>query len=95
VKWNDVLLSESLEAVKMYVGYADKRVTVAEPPVEKVAKLPAMKKTETPVNQGFFRKGFLNLPLIVLVPPASLQEVNNGGVVGPSSSSSGCLNGFS
>jgi hypothetical protein len=47
------------------------------------------------VNQGLFRKGFFNLPLIVSVPLASLQEVNNGGVVGISSPSSGCLNGFS
>jgi hypothetical protein len=71
-----------------------KRVTVAELPKEKVAKPPAMKKIETPVNQGLFRKGFLNLPPIVSVPPASLQEVNNGGVVGPSSPPRGSLNGF-
>jgi hypothetical protein len=95
VKWNDVLLSDFLEAVKMSVGYADKRVTGVEPPAEKAAKPPAMKKLETPVNQGLFRKGFLNLPPIVSVPPASPQGVNNGGVVGPSSPSSGCLNGFS
>jgi len=79
----------------MSIGYADKRVTVAKPPVEKVAKPPAMKKPETLVNQGLFRKGFLNLPPIVLVLPASHLEVNNGGVVGPSSPPSGCLNGFS
>jgi hypothetical protein len=95
VKWNDLILFDSLEAVKMSVGYTDKRVTVAEPPAEKVAKPPAMKNSETPVKQGLFRKGFLNLPPIVSVPPASLQEVNNGGVVGPSSPPSGCLNGFS
>lgn len=34
LKWNDVLLSDSLEAVKMSVGYADKRVTGAEPPAK-------------------------------------------------------------
>jgi hypothetical protein len=95
VKWNVVLLSDSLEAMKMSVGYADKRVTGAEPPLKKVAKPPAMKKSETPVNHGLFRKGFLNLPPIVSVPPASPQKVNNGGVVGPSSPSSGYLNGFS
>jgi hypothetical protein len=50
VKWNDVLLSNSLKAAKMFVGYANKRVAVAEPPAEKVAKPPAMKKTETLVN---------------------------------------------
>jgi hypothetical protein len=95
VKWSDVLLFDSLEAAKMSVGYADKRIKVAEPLVKKVAKPPAMKKTETPVNEGLFMKGFLNLPPIVLVSPALLQEVNNGGVVGPSSPPSGCLNGFS
>jgi hypothetical protein len=31
VKWNDVLFFDSLEDVKMTVGYAIKRVTVAEP----------------------------------------------------------------
>jgi hypothetical protein len=92
---NDVLLSDSLEAAKMSVGYADKRVTVTEPPAEKVAKPLAMKKLETPVNQGLFRKGFLNLPPRVSVPHASIQEINYSGVVGPSSPPSGCLNGFS
>jgi hypothetical protein len=95
VKWNNVLLSDSLEAMKMSVGYSDKRVTSAEPPAEKAAKPLVMKKSETPVNQGLFRKGFLNLLPIVPVPPASPQEVNNGRVVGPSSPSNGCLNGFS
>jgi hypothetical protein len=82
VKWNDVLLSDSPEAVKMSIGYVDKRVTGAEPPAEKAAKPPAMKKSVTPVKNGLFRKGFLNLPSIS-VPPMSLQEVNNGRVVGP------------
>jgi hypothetical protein len=95
LKWNDVLLSDSLEAMKMSVGYVDKRVTGAEPPAEKEAKPLAMKKSVTPVNQGLFKKGFLNLPPIVSVPPVSPQEVNNDGVVGPSSPSSGYLNGFS
>jgi hypothetical protein len=78
----------------MSIGYVDKRVTGAESPAKKVAKLPAMKKSVMPVNQGLFRKGFLNLPPIS-VPPVALQEVNNGGVVGPSSPLSGCFNGFS
>jgi hypothetical protein len=94
VKWNDVLLFDLLEAVKMSIGYVDKRVSGAERPAEKAAKPPAMKKSVTPVNQGLFRKGFLNLPPISF-PPMSLQEVNNGGVVGHSSPSSGCFNGFS
>jgi len=93
VKWNDGLLSDSLKVVKMSVGYFDKRVTGAEPPAEKAAKPVAMKKSMTPVNQSIFRKGFLNLPPIS-VPPVALQEVNNGGVVGPSFPSSGCSNGF-
>jgi hypothetical protein len=81
--------------VKIYVGYTDKRVTGAEPQAEKAAKPPTMKKSETLVNQSLFRKEFLNLLPIVSVPSASPQEVINGGVVGPSSPSSGCLNGFS
>jgi hypothetical protein len=94
VKWNDGLLSDSLQAVKMSVGFVDKRVSGGVPPAEKAAKPPAIKKAMTPVNQGLFRKGFLNLPPIS-VPTVALQEVNNDGVVGPSSPSSGCLNGFS
>jgi len=92
VKWNDGLLSDSLEAMKMSIGDVVKRVSGAEPSAEKVAKPPAMKKSVTSVNQGLFRKGFLNLPPISVLPVA-LQEVNNGGVVGPSSPSSGCFNG--
>jgi len=94
VKWNDRLLSDSLEAVKMSIGDVVKRVSGVEPLAEKVAKPPAMKKSVTSVNQGLFRKGFLNLPPISVLPVA-LQEVNNGGVVGPYSPSSGCFNGFS
>jgi hypothetical protein len=93
VKWNDELLSDSLEGVKMSVGYVDKRVTGAEPPAEKAAKPCATKKSVTQVNQGLFRKGFLNLSPIS-VPSVALQEVNNGGVIGPYSPSSGCFNGF-
>jgi hypothetical protein len=95
LKWNDVLLSDSLEAMKMSFGNDDKRVTGAKPPAEKLAKPPAMKKSVTPVNQGLFRKGFLNLPPIVSVPPVSPQVEINDGVVAPPSPSSGCLNGFS
>jgi hypothetical protein len=94
VKWNDGLLSDSLEAVKMSIGDVVKMFSGAEPSAEKVAKPPAMKKSVTSVNQGLFRKGFLNLPPISVLPVA-LQEVNNGGVVGLSSPSSGCFNGFS
>jgi hypothetical protein len=93
VKWNDELLSDSLEAVKMSIGYVDKRVTGAEPPAEKAAKPRATKKSVTQVNQGLFKKGFLNLPPIS-VPSVALQEVNNSGVIGRYSQSSGCFNGF-
>jgi hypothetical protein len=86
VKWNDALFFDSLKATKLSVGYTNKRATVVKPPAKKVAVPPAMKKTETtPVKQVFFRKGFLNLPPIVSVSPALLHEVNNVGVVGPSS----------
>jgi len=37
--------SDSLEAAKMIVGGAVKKVTVAEPPVKNVAEPPARKKT--------------------------------------------------
>jgi len=77
VKWTDELISDSLEAVKMSVGYVDKSVTGAEPPAEKATKPRATKKSVTQVNQGFFRKGFLNLPPIP-VPSVELQEVNKG-----------------
>lgn len=74
MKWN-VLFFDSLEDVKMTVGYAVKRVMVAELPGKKVAEPPAKKKTETPVKLSLFRKGrrgFSTFPLIVLVHPASL-----------------------
>lgn len=54
VDWNDGLLSDSLQAVKMSIGFVDKRVLGAEPPAEKAANPPAM-KAMTPVNQGLFR----------------------------------------
>jgi hypothetical protein len=95
LKWNDVLLFDSLEVMKMSVGNIDKRVTGAEPLAEKAAKPPAMKKSVTPVNQGLFRKGFLNLSPTVLVSPVLPQVDINDGVVAPPSPSSGCLNGFS
>jgi hypothetical protein len=85
VKWNDELLSDSLEASKMTVSFVNKD-TVAKPLVKK----------------GLLRKGFLNPRPTVLVPPALSREVNDVGVVGPPSPSSGCLipssvngNGFS
>jgi hypothetical protein len=54
VKWNDVLLFDSLEAAKMSVGYADKRVTVAEPLAEKVAKPPAMMHPNSSITPAPF-----------------------------------------
>jgi hypothetical protein len=102
VKWNDVLFFYSLVAAKMTVGCTVKKITgaepptkkVAEPPAKKVAEPPAKKKTKPP-KQGLFRKGFLNLPTIISVPPASPWEVNTVRVAGPSSPPSGCINGFS
>jgi hypothetical protein len=94
VKWNDGLLSDSLEASKLSMGLVLNKVTGAVP----LAK----KKTKPPVKQGLFMKGFLNLPPIVSVPPASSWEVNDIVVVGPSSPPKGCIippfvegNGFS
>lgn len=54
VKWNDGLLSDSLEASKLSVGLVLNKVMGVVPP--------AKKKTKLPVKQGLFRKGFLNLP---------------------------------
>jgi hypothetical protein len=54
------------------------------------------------VKHGLFRKGFLNLPPIVSVPPTSPRELNDVRVIGPSSPPNGCIippsiegNGFS
>jgi hypothetical protein len=62
----------------------------------------AKEVVEPPVKQGLFRKGFLNPRLTVLAPSAVPREVNDVGVVGPSSPLSGCIipsfvegNGFS
>jgi len=92
--WNDGFLSDSLEASKLSVGPALYKDTGGEFHVKK--------KTESPAKQSLFRKGFLNLPLIVSVPPVLPREVMDVGVVGPSSPPSGCIiprsvegNGFS
>jgi len=92
--WNDGLLSDSLVASKLS----------AEPGLYKETggEFHAKNKTQTPAKQGLFRKGFLNLPPIVSVPPVLPREVKDVGVVGPSSPPSGCIfpcsvegNGFS
>jgi hypothetical protein len=79
--WNDGLLSDSLVASKLS----------AEPVFfkEMGGEFHAKKKTQTPAKQGLFRNGFLNLPLIVSVPPVLPREVKDVGVVGPSSPPSG------
>jgi hypothetical protein len=40
VKWSDGLLSDSLEASKMTIGFVVNKVMVAEPLAKKVAKSP-------------------------------------------------------
>jgi len=94
VVWNDGFLSDSLEASKLSAGPALFKDTGGESH--------AKKKTETPTKQGLFRRGFLNLPPIVSVPPVLPREVKDVGVAGPSSPPSGCIiprsvegNGFS
>jgi hypothetical protein len=86
VKWNDVLLVDSLEASKKAED------TIPEPPVKNFA---------VSVKQGFLTKGFINPRPTVLAPPASHREVKDVRVVGPSSPPS-CIipssnegNGFS
>jgi len=73
VLWNDGFLSDSLEASKLS----------AEPVLFKDTggEFHAKKKTETPAKKGLFRKGFLNLPPIVSVPPFLPREVKDVGVV--------------
>jgi hypothetical protein len=83
VVWNDGLLADSLEASKLS----------SEPVLLKVTggEAHAKKKTEFPAKKGLFRKGFLNLPPSVPVPPVLPREVKEVGVVRPSSPSSGCI----
>jgi len=83
VLWNDGFLSDSLEASKLS----------AEPVLFKDmgGEFHANKKTESPAKKGIFRKGFLNLPPIVSVPPVLPREVKDVGVVRPSSPPSGCI----
>jgi len=84
VLWNDGFLSDSLEASKLS----------AEPVLFKDTggEFHAKKKTETPVKKGLFRKGFLNLPPIVSVPPVLPRVVKDVEVVQPSSPPCGCIN---
>jgi hypothetical protein len=84
--WNDELFLDSLEAMKMSVGCAVKKVTVVELPVKKV--------TEPPVKQGL-RRGFLNPRPKVPVIFTSYQKDVEVGLVGPSSPPRGCLSPFS
>jgi hypothetical protein len=72
-----------LEASKLFAGPALFKDTGGE--------FHAKKKIETPAKQGLFRKGFLNLPPIVSVPPVLPREVKKVGVAGPSSPPSGCI----
>jgi hypothetical protein len=83
VVWIDGFLPDSLEASKLS----------AEPVLLKVTggEARAKKKTEFPAKKGLFRKGYLNIPPSVPVPPVLPWEVKEVGVVRPSSPSSGCI----
>jgi hypothetical protein len=61
VLWNDGFLSDSLEASKLSAELVLFKDTSGE--------FHAKKNTEIPAKKGLFRKGFLNLPPIVFVPP--------------------------
>jgi len=87
VKWNDELLSDSLEASKFSASHVVNKVLLAEPPAVKVVK--------PPVKQGILKKGFLNPRPIVSAPSASPPEVFDVRVVGPSSPPSGWIIPFS
>jgi hypothetical protein len=67
VKWNDVLLADSIEASKKTVGFINKDM-VAEPPV---------KNYSVSAKKGFLRKGFLNPHSTVIAPPALPLEVKD------------------
>jgi hypothetical protein len=82
LKWNDVLLSDSLKASKLVVDLAVNKVVVAEPPTKKVA--------DSPVKTGILRKGFLNPRPKMPATPASPRKVFDVGMVGPSSPPRGC-----
>jgi hypothetical protein len=69
LKWNDVLLSDSLKASKLVADLAVNKVAVAEPPVK----------------TSILRKGFLNPRPKMLATPASPRKVFDVGMVGPSS----------
>jgi hypothetical protein len=83
VKWNDGLLSDSMEASKLSASLAVNKVLTAEPPAIKVVK--------SPVKQGMLRKGFLNPRPIKSGPSALPREVTDVGVVGDFSPPSGCI----
>jgi hypothetical protein len=94
LKWNDVLLSDSLKASKMVADLTVNKVSVAEPPAKKVV--------EPSVKTSIFRKGFLNPRPDMLATPASPRKVFDVGMVRPSSPPRGCSisspvegNGFS
>jgi hypothetical protein len=82
LKWNDVLLSDSLKASKLVADLAVNKVVVAEPPTKKVA--------DSLVKTGILRKGFLNPRPKMPATPASPRKVFDVGMVGPSSPPRSC-----
>jgi len=64
LKWNDVLLSNSLKASKKVADLAVNKVSVAEPPGIKGAK--------PPVKKGFSERGFSTLAQIFQPLPLCL-----------------------
>jgi hypothetical protein len=77
LKWNNVLLSDSLKASKMVVDLAVNKVSIAEPLAKKVV--------EPPAKKGILKKGFLNSRPDIPATPTLPQKVFDGGIVGPSS----------
>jgi len=82
LKWNNVLLSNSLKASKMVDDLAVNKVSIAEPPTKKVA--------EPPMKTSILRKGFLNPRTDMPATPVSPRKVFDVGMVGPSSPPRGC-----
>jgi hypothetical protein len=82
LKWNEVLLSDSLKASKMVADLAVNKVSAVKTPTKKVAELP--------VKTGILKKGFLNPRPNKLATTDSPRKVFNVGMLGPSSPPRGC-----
>jgi hypothetical protein len=82
LKWNEVLLSDSLKASKTVADLAVNKVSAVETPTKKVAELP--------VKTGILKKRFLNPRPNKPATMDSPRKVIDLGMVRPSSPPRGC-----